>query len=399
VISSKITHRFSGSNDTQVSVILAGDFYPRDPGVGNTGIDAYQRLSEDLSLLIKESDVSIVNLECPLTQQWNPIAKNGPVLRADPAWAHAIRAMGFDVASLANNHILDMGKPGLYDTLSVCREAGLHTVGAGNNLAEAGRNLTIIVHGIKIGILAFTEHEFSVATSTSAGANPVDPMQNYSQIQQAKENNDIVVCMLHGVNEFYPLPSPRMVKTCRFFVDAGADAIICHHTHVASGWETYKNAPIVYGTGNFLFDWAEPRPEDWYRGYLVSLSVSKKGLHSISLIPYQQTSNGNTIEIMNEIDAEAFSMHIGELSQKIMNVSVLEQEWERFCQSKKLQYLSWLLSLSRVERFLLRRGIWPSWRIRRQQVNTLFNMLACEAHHEVSNNVLHSVVADERSIK
>jgi len=241
------------------TLTIAGDLSPIGRAEALLVNKHFKEVWGGLLEILTNGDLSVVNLECPLTYRKTPILKAGPHLRADPRCAESIHAGGFDVVTLANNHILDMGQEGLLDTCQACQEAGLSTVGVGRNLSEANRPLIQTVKGIRVAIIALAEHEFSIATYDKAGACALDPIENYYQIMRAKELADFVLVVFHGGNEYYALPSPRMVKTCRYFVDCGAHAVVCHHTHVPSGIEFYHDAPIVYGTGNFLFDWPQPR--------------------------------------------------------------------------------------------------------------------------------------------
>ena len=129
------------------------------------------------------------------------------------------------------------------------------TVGAGDNLQQASKPLYIKIKNKTIAILNFAEQEFSVAGKNTAGANPLNIIDNYHSIQDAKQQADILLVIVHGGHEGYPLPSPRMVQTYRFFAEIGASVVVGHHTHCASGFEVYHGVPIFYSLGNFIFDY------------------------------------------------------------------------------------------------------------------------------------------------
>jgi poly-gamma-glutamate synthesis protein (capsule biosynthesis protein) len=342
----------------------------------------------DVMPLLKGVDLAIANLECPLTKHSTPITKLGPHLCADPACAVGIRQVGFDVVSLANNHILDMGVQGVQDTLTACEQAGLQTVGAGSDLAEAAQPLFINAQDVRVAVLAMTEHEFSIATKTSAGASPLDLPQNHRQIQAARHHADFVLVLLHGGNEYYSLPSPPLAKTCRYLVDVGASAVICSHTHAPSGMEIYHDAPVIYGTGNLLFDPVGHIVDSWSRGYLVQLTV-QRGLPTLAtLIPYQQCPTVPSIHLMSGQDRQRFMLEIEHLSQIIADDSRLLDHWFQFCAGKRVDTLSTLLCLTRPERQLLRRGIWPFWRARKTHLLALLNTLTCQSHHAAAAAIL-----------
>ena len=125
-----------------------------------------------------------------------------------------------------------------------------------------------------------------IATDTSAGSNPLNIVQQYYAIREAKNNATNVIVIVHGGVEHYWLPSPRMKETYRFFIDAGADAVINHHQHCYSGYEVFKKKPIFYGLGNFCFD-GNKGNKRWTTGYLVNLNLSENTV-DFELIPYRQ---------------------------------------------------------------------------------------------------------------
>lgn len=372
------------------SIIVAGDLCPTGEAEALLRDGNSELVFADLMPSIIESDLAIVNLECPLTRRGTRIAKSGPRLAADPECARGIRAAGFDVVTLANNHILDMGTVGLRDTLAACQDVGLQTVGAGQDLDEATQPLFVDVAGLHTAILAFAEHEFSIAAPTSAGAWPLDLIENRKQIKRATQEADFVLVIVHGGNEYHDLPSPRLVKTCRYFVDLGANAIVCHHSHVSSGTEVYRGSPIVYGVGNLLFDWPNPRPKGWYKGYLVELRIEPAAVLEMQLIPYWQCVAQPGLQRMTSIDAEHFFSEIAALSATVSDEKALQASWEQFCQSQRFSYLSGLFSLNKLERRLLRWGLWPFLRYQHSQVGRLLNLIRCESHRDVIISLLTS---------
>jgi poly-gamma-glutamate synthesis protein (capsule biosynthesis protein) len=333
-------------------------------------------------------ELHVADLECPLTFRGAPIAKSGPHLRASPASASGIRKGGFDILTLANNHIMDMGEPGLEDTLGACASAGLKTVGAGRNLGEAARPVIADLNGMAVVVIACAEHEFSIAGGASAGAAPVDLIDNTAQIAAAKDRAEFVLVILHGGHEYFPLPSPRMVKLSRHYVEVGACAVIWHHGHTASGIELHRGSPIVYGTGNFLFDWKGPHPQAWYRGYLVELEVASGGVRQVRLVPYTQSAGHLGVRRMTTEAGREFLSEIEGYSRIIADEGQLHRSWEEFCHSKRAQYLSTALCLTRFERRLLRLGIWPFWRANSESILELLDFFTCESHREVTENVL-----------
>lgn len=371
-----------------LKILIAGDFYP-GPG-RSVGPQWIHRLP-----VIREHDLNILNLEGPLTERESPIFKTGPALRIDPQWAGVIKESGFQVVSLANNHILDMGEPGLIDTLEECEQANLNYVGAGENLENARKALIFKANGIAVGLLAFAENEFSIATEVSAGAAPVDPIDNFADIQALGGRVDKRIVLLHGGNEHYPYPRPGLAKLCRFYVDAGADAVICHHSHTAGGYEIYKGAPIFYGTGNFYFPKGQKEGTDWNYGYLVSLEIKNDRSLSFATIPYGFDQDG--VHLLENEAKEQFNKELQKKSEIIGDPLSLKKYWDSFCREKESQYIPTLFAYTRYDRILFRLKIFRPEFFRRKAL-VFLNFIRCESHRETILTQLQHITSRTRQL-
>ena len=376
------TSQIRGPEGPVTRLLVAGDlFVPRPvPGAPPPW--------QDLIPLIEAHDIAVVNVECALSASLQRIVKEGPAMVAPASLAHVARAGGFTVASLANNHVLDAGFEGLLDTMNACEGAGLTTVGAGATLEEARRPLLLASPAGTLAILARAEREFSIAGRRSPGAAPLDPWETVSAVIRARREADLVVVLVHGGNEMVPLPRPGLVAACRAIVDAGADTVVCHHSHVPGPWEVYRGAPVVYGTGNLLFPVETPQSRGWYEGYLVSLELDGRGAVAVRVLPYVQDVSPPEVRLLTPEDASGFLARIDASSSVLAEDGRLEQAWIAQCRELRPHLLSMLLDLSRFERGLLRLGIWPSWRHRRRSLPALYDLIACESHREAAEAVL-----------
>lgn len=197
--------------------------------------------------MFENTDFRIVNLEAPITPnyQHHKITKTGPHLRMSSNTVFPyLQQLNIDAVTMANNHILDYGEKGVTDTFCELNRQHIRYVGAGNNLSDAAKYLSIEKDGLKIAIINFCENEWSIAEEDTPGANPMDIIDNANQIREAKSTHDKVIVIVHGGHEYYNLPSPRMQKQYRFYADQGADIVVGHHTHCISGNEVYKGVPI-----------------------------------------------------------------------------------------------------------------------------------------------------------
>ena len=214
-----------------MNILIAGDFAPSARLAKQIEEKKYSEVfSENIRGIIKSADFSFVNFESPIVEtDYKPIPKCGPNLRCTKEAAEAVRYAGFTGVTMANNHILDYGTEGLHKSVECCKDQGLDIVGVGEDLKDAEEILYIEKDGKTLAVINCCEHEFSIATETDAGANPLNPVRQFYAIQEAKKNADNVLVIVHGGHEMFQLPSPRMVETYRFFIDAGADIITIHY--------------------------------------------------------------------------------------------------------------------------------------------------------------------------
>lgn len=382
----------SGEN---IEVLFAGDFYPGYRTEELCARQDYQTLFNDILPVLKDKDLSVVNLESPITKGGGGIPKIGPNLRAHPDCIKAVKYGGFDIAALANNHIFDYGSAGLRDTIEACRSAGIKTVGAGLTQSEKTDPLYVNVRSVRAAFVNITENEFSTRADEGAGANGLNPVLNYYQIAKARQNADVVFVVVHGGNELYPLPSPRVVNLYRYFADVGATAVIGHHPHCAGGFEVWNGVPIFYSLGNFVFDVPEKMDASWYTGYAVKLSVNIKQAVKIKLLPYVQFRDSAGINLLKDASKDEFLRLIARYSGIIQNGKELKSSWMEFCKSRRTDYLSRLFRLNRFKTRLYRRGIGSGAIISEEDMMRVLNLIRCEAHRDVILELLNRSINDE----
>lgn len=362
-----------------MKILIAGDFAPRHRLAKQIEKRDFQEIFPDnLVATIKSADYSLVNFESPIIEKdFKPIKKCGPNLGCTPDAADAIKYAGFTAVAMANNHILDYGSDGLSKSIECCKNVGLDVVGVGDNLQEAEKILYIEKKGKKLAIINCCEHEFSIATETSCGANPLNPIRQYYCIQEAKKNGDYVLVIIHGGHEHYQLPSPRMQETYRFFVDAGADAIVNHHQHCYSGYEIYNGKPIFYGLGNFCFDWEGTTSKKWTEGYLLELDFNKDIIFRIH--PYCQYGNVATINLLDE---NSFDETINKLNEIISNPESLKKSSLDYYDNSKDEIATFLEPIrNRYIMGLQNRGLLPKL-MNNKWLPELSNVVMCEAHKD-----------------
>jgi poly-gamma-glutamate synthesis protein (capsule biosynthesis protein) len=341
---------------------------------------------------IRNADLAFLNLETPLCLEGDPIDKCGPNLRAHPDCIQSVADAGFNVIGLANNHIMDFGESGLIETIETSNAAGLYTCGAGMNLAESQQVTFMESKDLKIAFIAVAEHEFSIAGLDSPGAAPLDPIDNTFQIEQAREQADLVFVTIHGGNEYFPYPRPGLRKVCKFFINRGADAVICHHAHVPGAYEFFEGKPIVYSLGNLIFD-RENSPKDWDKGYAVRLAYNSKTqtFSSLDIIPYTQSVEINGICKMQGQIKKHFLKTLNNYSITIDDEKTYQNVWETFCiQEKSITLLrhysplhfKGMRKVSKLFNFEI--FISPTKHNKRLKLNTI----RCESHLELLKDSL-----------
>lgn len=363
-----------------MKILIAGDFAPRARLAKQIENKRYSEVfSEEIRDIIKSADFSFVNFESPVVEDgYKPIPKCGPNLHCTPEAAEAVKYAGFTGVTMANNHILDFGAEGLHKSVECCKALGLDTIGVGDNLYDAKKILYLEKKGKTLAIINCCEHEFSIATETDTGANPLNPVHQFYVIKEAKKNADYVVVIVHGGHEHYQLPSPRMQETYRFFIDAGADAVVNHHQHCFSGYEIFKSKPIFYGLGNFCFD-IEPIKDNttWNFGYMVELNLEDS--IEFKLYPYNQYGKKATIEF---VELSSFENQLKNLNLIISDTILLNKKIkEYFATCADFERFILEPYSGRIQTKLFDLGILPSL-ISNNKELMILNHILCEAHRD-----------------
>lgn len=370
-----------------IKVLVAGDFVPQNRTALQIEAGDYGCLAEVQSYA-RAADYSILNFECPVvTHNARPIDKTGPSLYCCEQGIDCVVQAGFDCVTLANNHFRDLGQVGVDDTIAACRKYGMDYVGGGKNRFEAESILYKEIKGKRLAILNFCENEWSIAGDDYGGSNPLDLVRNSRGICEAQNNADYVMVILHGGIESYQYPTPRMVDTYRFFIDAGADIVVNHHQHCFSGYETYHGKPIFYGLGNFCFDRKGQRGSIWNEGYMVELMLSDNVI-DFHIIPYIQCDERPEVIPMDKERKEHFEQILNGINRVILSEELLSRQFRQKIDSI---YESRLLALEpltyRVIRFLQQKHLFPRL-VRREQRKSMFMRLRCESNREVLIGVL-----------
>lgn len=362
-----------------MKIIIAGDFCPQERVADLIEAEKYSTIFSEIRSITDQADYSILNLEAPIVSSFaNPIEKLGPNLKCSPKAIAALKFAGFNAVTLANNHIYDFGDIGISDTISSLEDYGIDYVGAGKNITEAAKILYFRKGDETLAIINCCEHEFSIATKNTGGANPLNPVKQYYMINEARKNADYVLVVVHGGHEHFQLPSLRMVENYRFFIDAGADAVVNHHQHCFSGFETYRGKPIYYGLGNFCFDRSGKRSNKWNKGMLAEIIFNKDVVNHCAY-PYIQSDKEPNIKFLPssefQVELDSINSIIGD--EKLLRLA-LEKYYQESIDSLKLIFSPFQnrYIIAAQRRMLLPLFLSKKWLIKLQ------NFILCESHFD-----------------
>lgn len=361
-----------------MKIIILGDI-----GASETNMRAFcgakkDLFSSEIQGMCADADIVLLNLEKPLTDVISPLGKCPPDYYAPTDTIHGIKLLYPRVVTLANNHIMDQREQGLQSTMDVLAQNGIQYVGAGSNLDEARKPIIIDEKGIKVGIYACCEKEFSFATEKTAGANVLDPLETFDDIVKLRASCDYLIVLFHGGMQGYPYPTPYQQRVCRKMCDKGADLVVCQHSHIIGCEEDYAGGRIVYGQGNFLLD--DVADESWHSGLIIVLAI-ENGNSSVDYIPTLTREHKVIVHPDSDSVREAFL----ERSRVIAKENAVAKLFSNLCDKKLSDYLVKLSGKRRlVQRAFRRLGITKHyWKLyTKDACNMILDYLYCNSHRE-----------------
>jgi poly-gamma-glutamate capsule biosynthesis protein CapA/YwtB (metallophosphatase superfamily) len=317
-------------NKSHLSVLLVGDMVP-SRRLCKAGTPMGEEFRKTVALL-DGADIVFGNLEAPLSTHGAPREKLIN-FRSDPAIAADLRAIGFDILSLANNHSMDYGGDALVETIQVLNKNGIRTVGAGGDIAEASEPVVIVAGEWRVGFVAWSclPTFGSAASSNRPGHSPLNvrtafEMDNRINIEEPghaptvktwidaeelaaaqdavralKGKVDFTVASVHWGYGSGPDLAQYQPAVGRALIDAGADLVVGHHVHAVLAVEAYKNRAILYSTGGFIAQ--QPREGQSPRivalldqmspdGYAAVVDATPDGGYDLKLVPTMTDKDG-----------------------------------------------------------------------------------------------------------
>lgn len=297
--------------------------------------------------LLSQGDLVFGQLEPCIAHTGSPATQCRLPMRCKPASAEAIRRAGYDVISFATNHCMDWGRPAFFETLELLHAQGIRTIGAGTNIYEARKPVIVDLDGTKVGFLGYNsilpqdywaneERPGCVPLRGVTAAvprehdQPETPVRLFSwphpddldamlaDIEALRPQVDVLIVSFHWGIHFVPAVLAQYQRyAAHFAIDAGADLILGHHTHILKPVEIYHSKAIVYSMANFALE--EPgrffegkgalteskshqdiaalnpdmkkskrqMPVDSYKTLCVKCKIEDKRIRAVSFIPVQ----------------------------------------------------------------------------------------------------------------
>lgn len=252
-----------------MKLLITGDLVVSQPVTG-------QVMGDQLLGLIKSHDHAITNFEAPVEiAQYSKHPKKGPTIFQKNGYEHFVEDNGFDVCCLANNHIFDLSKEGLLQTIDELEQKGKKLLGAGATYEIAYAPLILTKDGVKVALINACEAQFGCLQfdDNKAGYAWCLNPQLLNTIAELKATGHRVIVLPHAGLEGFELPLPEWRQHYKQFIDAGADMVIASHPHIIQGREHYKAGVIYYSLGNFFFN-SPNKPSYWYRSLALSIEVT-----------------------------------------------------------------------------------------------------------------------------
>lgn len=299
---------------------------------------------------LNKGDLVFGQLEPCLASVGTPACQSRLPMRGDPKGAGAIREAGYDVISFATNHCMDWGREAFFQTIDVLKKEELRVIGAGKDISEARKPAIVEINGTKIGFLGYNTilPQDYYATKDRPGCAPMrgltvyepiehdqpgtpcrihtfphrdDLKQLLEDIRMLRKQVDIVTLSIHWGIHFIPaVLADYQREVAHAAIDAGADVILGHHTHILKPIEVYKGKVIFYSLANFALDppqafaenldqqdqhqemmklnkdWKNSKkkmPEDSYKTILARMTVRGGAIQKVEYLPVLLDDDSN----------------------------------------------------------------------------------------------------------
>jgi poly-gamma-glutamate synthesis protein (capsule biosynthesis protein) len=275
---------------------------------------------EEVRQTITEADLAVGTLNATISD-YPPHTGCIPtyVLVGNAENADALARAGFDVMSVATNHIKNCGlsncgNRAFFDTLDNLRRVGILPVGAGANHTEAMQPVVVTLNGVRFGFVSLGQIEpMAFATDERPGIAVLNEANLKEAIAAARQVSDVVIALPHWGPEDVPMPNWSQRGLAADLVAAGADLVMGNHTHVVQGIHEIDGVPVFYGLGNFVFDqWQR----DHKQGVILKVRFVGTRYDGYELIPTHVDRDGR-VHIAGTEEAAEILERIRQVSEAL----------------------------------------------------------------------------------
>lgn len=325
-----------GNASSSVRLAFVGDMgftWRLGEAIDAQGIDWFlSPLGNDL----RGFDAIVGNLECAVMPTGTQPPPSGRI-QTLPCILPALKAMGIDAVTLANNHVLDGGPDGLASTRALLAQHGIAAFGAGADIDQARAPLMMEVGGIKLALLGVCDAPYAYATATRGGVAPLDRRWLLEEVARLRGTGATVIVVLHAGTEFVFHPEPARIRLSRGLIDAGAALVIQHHPHVVQGIERHGDGLIAYSLGNFIFRLSDNRYQrdiaGVHDGYVLAVSLSTLAPHrveTVDLLPTRIDPEDRPALLAGDARLKAQS-RLDQLSRDIEDDALIARRYRATC--------------------------------------------------------------------
>lgn len=267
-------------------------------------------ISEELLAQLQSADILMVNQEFPFGDTGEPIADKQYTFCCSPSYVTALKEMGVDVVSLANNHVLDYGKEALRQTFATLDAAEILYGGAGETTERAQEVQIVEVKGRKYGFLAVSRvvptADWKVENSAPGVFSCYDDGRLVELVEQAAAECDFLAVYPHWGVEHQAYPEDYQTKIAEHCIAAGADLVVGSHTHCLQGASYIEGKPVLYSLGNFVFG------QNIDRSAILKVTISAEGDIGYQYLPVY--ASGGVTYLASEGKAEEICIYLNEIS-------------------------------------------------------------------------------------
>jgi poly-gamma-glutamate synthesis protein (capsule biosynthesis protein) len=232
--------------------------------------NGYDFLFYKIKDALKPSEIVVGNMEFPMSP---PFESKPRVFNCSPEVLGGLKWAGFNMMSIANNHILDQGEQGTINTMRILKQNNLEYIGVGVDEATARMGIVKTIHGIRIGFISYTGYLNFPVPPKQAGYHlnwVYDKEDIRRDIEDIKKRCDYLVMVVHTGVEYMTLPRQSDTELFRNCINYGVDLVIGHHPHLLQPIEKVtaddgRVCFIFYSLGNFISN-QSPRAATYFDG-------------------------------------------------------------------------------------------------------------------------------------